>query len=97
MAALEEASRRIINYADKIVAHDTVAVVADVDRPKFTEFAACIDLLKEIAKHYIAALTGAGYSSLSPVAQSDEFDVFRFPWLPGDGEYGAASEDAPKS
>ena len=90
LAALEEASRRIINYADKIVAHDTVAGVADADRPEFIEIAACIDVVEEIAKHYIAALTGAGYSSLSPVAQYDEFDVFRFPWLPGDGEYGVA-------
>jgi hypothetical protein len=86
LAALEEASRRIINYTDKIVAHDTIAGLADADRLRFTELADCINFVEDIAKHYIAALTGAGYSSLSPVAQYDEFDVFRFPWLPGNGE-----------
>ena len=91
LAALDEASWRIINYADKTIAHDTVAGVADAHRPKFTEIASCIDVIEEIAKHYIAALTGAGYSSLSPIAQYDEFDVFRFAWLPGDGDdYGVA-------
>lgn len=90
LAALEEASRRIIDYADKTIAHDTAVGVADADRPKFTEIAACIDVIEEIAKHYIAALTGAGYSSLSPIAQYDEFDVFRFAWLPGDGDHRIA-------
>ena len=90
LTALEEASRGVVNYADKIVAHDTVTGVADADRPTFTEIAACINVIEEIAKHYIAALTGAGYSSLLPVAQYDEFNVFRFAWLPGDIENGRA-------
>jgi hypothetical protein len=81
LALLDESSRRIVNYADKIVAHDTVQGVAPEDVPKFTEIAECIGVIEEVAKHYIAALTGAGYGSLSPVAQYDEFDVFRFPWL----------------
>jgi|GEM_PF-6198249 len=91
LAELDDVSRRIINYADKIVAHDTVEGIAPANVPKFNEIAECIGVIEQVAKHYIAALTGAGYGSLSPVAQYDEFDVFRFTWLPpGDDASGAA-------
>jgi hypothetical protein len=86
LASLIEASERIINYAHKVVAHDTIEDVAQADQPRFSEITACIDITEKIAVRYIAALTGASYITLSPVAQYDDRDVFRFAWLPGDGE-----------
>lgn len=82
LTQLADASMRIINYADKVIAHDTVAGVPSEELPKFSEISGCVDVIERIAKHYIVALTGAGYSSLSPIAQYDELDVFRFTWLP---------------
>lgn len=91
LAELDDASRGIINYADKIVAHDTIERIDPAEAPRFPEIANCIRAIEEVAKHYITALTGAGYSSLSPVAQYDELDVFRFTWLPpADDASGAA-------
>jgi len=84
LAALNEVSARIINYAHKMVAHDTREGIAEADQPRFSEIAACIDTIDKITVRYIAALTGAGYSSLAPIAQYDELDVFRFAWLPSD-------------
>jgi len=89
LTALTEASKRIVLYADKVVAHDTVAGVADDDRPKFSEIAQCITVIESVAVRYIATLTGASYDSLSPVAQYDDRDVFRFAWLPGSEELAA--------
>jgi hypothetical protein len=82
LAELTDASTKLVKYADKIVAHDTVDGIAEEDRPKFTDISACIDVIESVARHYIATLTGAGYSSLSPVSMYSRTDVFRFPWLP---------------
>jgi hypothetical protein len=82
LKVLTESSERIKAYADKMVAHDTVEGLAENELPKFSEIAACIAVIEGITIRYIATLTGAGYSSLSPVAQYDAFDIFRFAWKP---------------
>jgi len=81
LKTLAEASDRVKRYADKVVAHDTVEGMVD-EHLRFSEISACVDVIQQIAIRYIATLTGAGYSSLSPVAQYDAFDIFRFAWMP---------------
>jgi len=82
LKTLAEASDRVKRYADKVVAHDAVEGLSEEEQPRFSEISACVDVIEEITKRYIATLTGAGYSSLSPVAQYDAFDIFRFAWKP---------------
>jgi hypothetical protein len=82
LKALADASDRIKRYADKVVAHDTVEGLRQDDVLNFSEISACVDVISKITIRYIATLTGAGYSSLSPVAQYDAFDIFRFEWRP---------------
>jgi hypothetical protein len=81
LSELSEASARIIKYADKIVAHDTIEGLAGEEAPPFTEISRCIDVIEAVARHYIATFTGAGYISLSPVSMYSRTDVFRFPWI----------------
>ncbi|HEV3156746.1 MAG TPA: hypothetical protein VGZ00_05310 [Candidatus Baltobacteraceae bacterium] len=82
LKALAESSARIKKYADKIIAHDTVEVLNEDERPKFSDISACVDVIEGITMRYVSTLTGYGYSSLSPVPQYDTHDIFRFAWKP---------------
>ena len=66
LRALDDASRRIINWVNKRIAHRTTEVIPESDQPTGAEVEACTDLIHAVTIKYIAPLTGAGYHTLVP-------------------------------
>ena len=66
LRALDDASRRIINWVNRRIAHRTTDDIPENEQPTFAEVDTCSDLIHAVTIKYIAPLTGAGYTTLVP-------------------------------
>lgn len=86
LANLQNVARRVKRYANKIIAHRARKGYGDERLPTFNEVSACIGEVEEIARKYIALLTGHSYSGLTPTETFDWTALFSFAWYVAKGD-----------
>lgn len=78
---LEDGTNDVVTYADRTIAHDEKGG-PKLDTPMtFNKIDDAIKVVEDIAKKYVALLTGASYTTFTPVDHTDAINVFRAPWL----------------
>jgi hypothetical protein len=79
--ALEKANEKVVQYANKFIAHRTQAKKFDL---KFEEMYAAGECIFEVYASYYNVITGGTWMTAYPVSQFNWFKPFEFPWLTKD-------------
>jgi hypothetical protein len=86
LATLKGAAKKIMDFADKRVAHlDRKAAIYN---PTFDELHECISIIDGLACKYQCLLLGAYSDSMTPTIQDDWKAIFRVPWISLDDDNG---------
>lgn len=80
IAALESVSQYVRVYASKRIAHSAKRGQERAKQLTYSKIDDAIDRFHDVAIKYIALLTGAAYTDLTPTDQFDWHSIFRFPW-----------------
>jgi hypothetical protein len=94
IAALDAVSRDVRAYANKRIAHSAKRGQGREDQMTYAGIDEAIDRFHDIAIKYIALLTGAAYTDLTPTDQFDWYSIFRFAWRPRGLRRADKEEDA---